>query len=167
MGALMTDEADARREIAKLDYAAQSAEAAERVKHQVMLVDRGLQGLLFINGGALVALFSLIGSSAHLQLKLDFVWAAFAMFAAGLVFSLVSNFAAFLSQGFFHAASQYTAWEAQRFIFGLDAAYADNVARSYQRGRIAELSGVVAALAALIAFIVGCGLALAGVLPRT
>jgi hypothetical protein len=160
------DELEARREIARLDYAAQTAEAAERVKHQILLVDRGLQGMLLINGGALVALFTLIGSNAHLRLVPLFVWSSFGAFAAGILLSLLANLGAFISQGQYHATAQFTAWEAQRVMQDLPSGYADQAASAYRFGRQAEIAGIVAALLALVAFVAGCGLALAGVLPK-
>ena len=160
----MADADDAaRRAIAALDHQFYASEAAERLKHQVALVERGLQSLMLVNGGALVALFALIGSSARLAIHPRYLWAAFAFFALGLVFTMLAHLGAFLSQGFYAQATMVQLWDAQREMHGL--APTRDPAGPHRKGRHAELGGIVAALLALRGFVIGCGLAFVGVLP--
>jgi len=165
-GSTMTDGPTGNRAFARLDYETQTADAAERLKHQVLFANRAIQGLLLINGGALIALFWLIGSNSHLRLALNFVWWSFSAFAIGAVLALLASLASYFSQGYYHCTALYQAWDAQQIMCGLSSSRADATKMAFQRGRLAEIAGVAAALFSLIAFMLGCGLALGGVLPR-
>ena len=162
----MPDQPDPEREMARLDHEAMTAEATERLKHQVGFVDRGLQGLTLINGGALVALIAMLGGNAHLRITARSLWGAFGMFALGLTLALLANFAAYLSQGFYYQVTQFEAWDAQRRMHGLAAERRAAVVKAHRRGQHAEFGGVAAALLSLFVFILGCALALSGVAPR-
>ncbi|WP_010186020.1 hypothetical protein [Sphingomonas sp. PAMC 26605] len=150
---------------ARLDYEAAIADASERVKYQVALVDRGLQSLMLINGGALVALFTLLGSKAPPHFDARLLWYAFGFFALGLAMTLLANLSAFLSQAAFYAVSMMEAWDAQRAIGGLAAERTTDMHRAHRGGLHAQYAGVATAALALFAFVLGCGLAFAGVLP--
>ena len=151
--------------IAALDYAAYSAEASDRVKHEILLVDRGIQGLMITNGGALVALFTLLGSKAQFHVIPTYLWSAFASFAFGIALAMLANLAAFLSQGFYYQASQFQAWDAQRAMHGQAATRIGQTKAIFKSGQSAECGGIAAAIVALLSFIIGCGFALIGVLP--
>ena len=154
---------DAEREMARADYIAQIAEAAQFQQRQLTLVDRGLQSLMLINGGALIALFTLLGSKAQLHVDHRLLWASFTLFAAGLAATVVSNFAAFFAQGFYYQSTQHQAWNAQKRVHALPEAH--DVQTPYKRGDIAEVVGIGAAIVALAGFIAGCAFAFAGVVP--
>lgn len=149
--------------IARLDYDAGRAEAAERIKHQIDLAAKGLSGLTLINGGALVALFTLIGSKPEIAISMHFLWAAFACFAAGLASTIVAYFGAFVSQGQYYEVAETKSWNDQRIMFGLTAIV--DPAPSLRRGLFAERLGVGSAVLALVLFIAGSGFALVGVAP--
>lgn len=159
----MTD--DDHAVVARLDYDAAIADAAERVKYQVALVDRGLQGLMLINGGALVALFTLLGSKAPVHLDARLLWCAFGFFALGLALTLLANLAAFLSQGAFYTVSIMEAWDAQNALSGVAAQRSDAIQAAHRTGLHAQYAGIAVATLALFAFCLGCALAFAGVLP--
>lgn len=71
-----------------------------------------------------------------------------------------------LSNSITSAGGIYQAWDAQQIMCGLSSSRADATKMAFQRGRLAEIAGVAAALFSLIAFMLGYGLALGGVLPR-
>lgn len=161
----MSDDHEPRRRIAELDYASQTAEAAERLKFQISLVDRGIQSLMLINGGALVALFTLLGSKAPIHLDTRLLWLAFAAFAGGLALTLLANLGAFVSQWQYYVTCQYAAWDAQKIMVSAPSTYDTAIVRAASIGFVAQMAGTVSAVLALVAFVVGCGLAFAGVLP--
>ncbi|MGK2287295.1 hypothetical protein [Pedomonas sp. V897] len=149
---------------ARLNYEALSADASKRIDYQVGYAEQGLKGLMLVNGGAIVALFTFIGNEAPVALDTVKVWWAFRCFSAGIVFTLSAYFAAFFSQGQYYLSSQYEAWNwGQKMLTGVDGNYKHK--RPFRIGKWCEVLGAVAALAALVAFIAGASFALKGVLP--
>ncbi|WP_174286627.1 hypothetical protein [Sphingomonas bacterium] len=159
----MADANDAARAIARLDYEALTAEAAQFQQRQLALVDRALQSLMLINGGALVALFTLIGSKASLHVHTQTLWDSFVLFAAGMCCTLLANFAAFFAQGLYYQSSQFQAWNAQQRAH--DVPETHDFKSPHRAGDRSEIIGIFAAFAALAAFITGCAFAFAGVVP--
>jgi hypothetical protein len=155
-----------KREIARLDYDIYLTEAADRLKFQVEFVQAGLRSLMLINGGAIVALFTLIGNSAAAtQVAVDQgkLWCAFVAFVAGLLFTLLTTFAAFFSQVFYAESTVRQAWSSQREMLG---GVGDNEhVKPFRKGKCAEILGIACFSAALACFAIGAGFALAGVLP--
>lgn len=153
---------DAAKTIAELEHPALAAEANERLKHQITLVDRGVQSLMLVNGGAMIALFSLLGKTG-VAIRPDWLWLAFGFFAAGLVCTLAATMAAFLSQQKFYLATVHQLWDTHRVIAG-EPKVADTKGLM-KRGNSAMTAGIVAACFALLNFCIGCGFAFAGVIP--
>jgi len=155
-----------RRDTRLRNYQAETTEALERLKFTVALVQSGIQGLTLINGGALVALFALVGAvSDRSAVKLDpsMLWLAFAAFAGGLALTMLANLGAFLSQNAFYVVATWQAWNYQDLIEGKTPSR--DVAATHRRGEQAQYAGTAAAVFALVAFVIGCGFALRGVMP--
>uniref|UniRef100_UPI0035CC6ADB hypothetical protein n=1 Tax=uncultured Sphingomonas sp. TaxID=158754 RepID=UPI0035CC6ADB len=160
----MSDVEEQRRATAALDYAAYTAEASERVRFQISLVERGIQSLMYMNGGALVALFTLLGSKAKIFPRLDQLWVAFGFFVCGLAMVAITNYCAFISQIYFAQVTQKQAWDAQRIMAGQPTI--EQIDKPYRIGVRAQTVGMVAALLSLATFVAGCGFAFLGALPR-
>lgn len=148
-------------------YDAQTAEAAERLKFAIGIVDNGTRSLMLINGGALIALFTFIGNARKVQVGLtlspQLLWFAFVAFSVGLVLTMLAMLGAFLSQNAFYAAAQAIAWNAQDEMAGRPAR--QDTERDVRAGQHAQYAAVGAAVLSIVAFVGGCAFALAGVLP--
>lgn len=154
-----------KRETARLDHEALQKDAELRLGYQVEFSHNALKALTLANGGAIVALFTLLGNVDNARLAVDagLIWWAFAAFTSGLVCTFVASFGAFFSQSFYMLSSQQEAWEKQAEMLGAESKY-DHLAE-YQKGEKAEFVGIVAAILSLILFAFGGGFALASVLP--
>ncbi|HEY0148678.1 MAG TPA: hypothetical protein VGB70_06700 [Allosphingosinicella sp.] len=152
---------DQKSEIARLDYEALKAETSERMKIQADLAHSALRGLMLVNGGAIVALFTFIGNS-NASFDRSLIWWAFGFFATGLILTLAANISGFLAQTHFFLQTNLQSWNAQLEMLGGEAKY-EHIP-FYKRGMIYQRGGVASAVCALVAFIVGCGFALGGVL---
>lgn len=142
-------------------YEAQNAEAAERLKFSISLAQSGLQALTLINGGALVALFTLVGSATGLKFDLSSLWWAFSMFATGLVLNVLAFLGAHLSQDRYYEMAQCLAWDAQDALTGLTSSR--DPMQSHRLGLLAQRCAIIAAILSLAAFITGSGFALSAV----
>ncbi len=165
----LSDENFAR--IATEDHAAARAEAAERLKFQMSIADAAMKALMLANGGAMVALFTFIGnlmakaSAAKLPFSTQSLWVAFACFVGGLVAALLCHIAAFVSQDRFYNQSVREAWRTQEAaVRSVRTSISKVEMRIYRQGTTAYLVGIGLAVVSLVAFAVGCGFALAGVL---
>jgi hypothetical protein len=161
----MTPEENQKCSEARLDYENLMADAAERVKFQAEFAHAIFRGLMLVNGGAIVALFTFIGNSTR-SFDPSKIWWAFGLFVVGLVCTLVAMIAAFFSQSFYMKSSLYQAWTNQRVMLSMphvDGGKHDHVAE-YRRGERAEFGAVVFVGLALAAFFVGSGFALSAVL---
>ena len=152
--------------IVERDLAAAITEGQERIRIQAVLAQKLLAALLLANGGALIALFTFIGNSA-VVIRAGLLWAGFGAFVLGLVLALAAFVLAFLSQDRFYLTCHH---EAERHRASLRAGIVqeDN---SAEREAIAQglrfyAVGVAIAVGSIVAFALGSGLALAGVLPR-
>ncbi|ASY44979.1 hypothetical protein CJD35_11415 [Sphingobium xenophagum] len=146
------------------ECASQEAEATARLSYSIGFAQSGLQALTLINGGALVALFSFVGSSSAVTFDLAALWWAFGIFAAGLVFNICAYLGAHLSQDRFYIVAQYLAWNAQDAMADKDASH--DPMPPYKAGSIAQMAAMLCAILALAAFIAGCGFALSGVASK-
>lgn len=152
------------------ELAAARADAAERVRQQHSLSEKGLGSLLIANGGALIGLFTFVGNAvgkeAAISFDLTLIWASFWAFSAGVALTLSAYLLAFLSQDRFYFQSMH---EAERWQRSLAAGVADQDVDAERRANSLGMKfyngGIVCAAIAIFAFMIGCGLALAGVLP--
>lgn len=152
------------------DLAASRADAAERVRNQQSFAEKGLGALTVANGGALIGLFTFIGNAVgkHTAIRFDLshLWLAFGAFCVGVALTLIAYLLAFWSQVHFYRQAMHEVERFHRSLAFPDRAVdqtAENKANS--SGQKAYGVAFFAALLALAAFVAGCGLALAGVLP--
>lgn len=155
---------DLNRENARLNYEAMTADAMKRIEYQVAFAENALKGLMLVNGGAIVALFTFIGNTGSLAPDTNKLWWAFGSFAGGLVFTLIAYFGACLSQGYFYQTSQAEAWNFQSRMVEGRWGTNDHIG-PFNRGLRAEAAGTVSAALALLAFLAGAIFALLGVMP--
>ena len=129
----------------------------------------GLRSLVLLNGGAVVSLFTLLGHFDQLEIAGTQLWIAFASFAAGLVASLGTILAGFLSSN----GSWLAEAAAADFIYyssvgDMPSAERDRMRMVEGNSRSARL-WVFAALAgasSIVLFAIGSGLALSAVQLR-
>jgi hypothetical protein len=150
--------------------ASEGAEAAARLGYSIAFAQAGLQALTLINGGALVALFTFVGSAAAVKFDLTALWWTFAFFATGLVCNILAYLAAHLAQDCYHVVAPYLAWNAESYALA-DPGAADRVPLHdpipvHKRGAVAQMAAMLSAVISLGAFIGGCGFALSGVVAR-
>ncbi|WP_179045700.1 hypothetical protein [Sphingobium lactosutens] len=152
------------------DLGASRADAAERVRQQHSLSEKGLGALMVANGGALIGLFTFVGNATgkagSLHFNLPMIWAAFWLFCVGIGMTLASYLMAFLSQDRFYFQSMHEVERLRRTLA------ADIVDRDTAKEELANQQGmnfykcaIICAGIAIVSFMIGCGLALGGVLP--
>lgn len=150
-------------EEARLNYERLSADVIERMRIQTELAQGVLRGLTLGNGGAMIALFTFIGNGGPaLHIDQRMIWWAFVAFAVGLTATFIAAMGAYFSQSFYLVSSVYESYTKQAEMLGRTSDY-DHMT-PYERGSIAEWTGVSAAFVALAGFVAGCVCALAGVL---
>ena len=150
-------------EEAKLNYERSTAEMVERMKIQTEFAHSVLRGLTLGNGGAIIALFTFIGNSNRsLPFEQQSIWCAFAIFIGGLTATFISAIGGYFSQSFYLVSTTYEAWSSQAEMLGNEQRW-DHI-KPYNRGTIAEYTGVAAAFIGLACFAVGSCFALSGVL---
>lgn len=150
--------------------ASEGAEAAARLGYSIAFAQTGLQALTLINGGALVALFTFVGSAAAVKFDLTALCWAFAFFASGLVCNILAYLGAYVAQDCYHVVAQYLAWNAESHaladIGGADRGALHDPLPLHRRGFVAQMAAMLSAVISLGAFIGGCGFALSGVVVR-
>lgn len=158
--------------IAENDLAAARADAGERVKAQLTIADAAIKALMLANGGAMIALFTFIGnlvakSPAALPFNTGRLWIAFACFVVGLTAALFCYVCAFLSQDRFYNQSMVEVWRQQpAWQLGIPSIVDPREQNLNSQGMRAYGIGLLLAGAGIIAFMVGCGFALSGVLTK-
>lgn len=163
----MSDQ-DMNRRLAQQDHDAARADAAERVRQQLVIADAGMKALLWANGGALVALFTFIGNASgkgKLSLNPGYLWLAFSIFVIGLLSALLTHAFAFLSQDRFYHQSMHELWRAQDdIVSGTRATLRHEELEAADKGQVFYATAFAFAVLSIILFAIGCGFALAGVL---
>ena len=117
-----------------------------------------LRGLTLINGGAVVALFTLLGQP-RVSAGSSAISLAFGLFATGLAFTLVASMASFFAQNSRLRSVEIRMQEALRAI--QDGR--PNRGDTRSRGTIPEKAGVAAAILSLIMFLTGAWMALTSI----
>ncbi len=153
------------RERARLEYEARSAEVKLRIENQVKKLEALFKNLTLINGGAIIALFTLLGNLEKSKLALDtsLLWWAFAAFSGGLIFTTVASGMSFQAQYHLSIRAKRQAWNEQAAMFGLDAEH--DALSPFERGKRYMAAMWVASLMAMVAFVVGAASAMGAVLP--
>ncbi|CAD7336088.1 hypothetical protein FIM10_04115 [Sphingomonadales bacterium 56] len=148
------------------------ADAEQRVRFQASFAEKMLNALMVANGGAIVGLFTFIGNlvgkkGSPIVFSVTPLWVAFALFVLGLGLTLAAHLFAFLSQQMFYYQAIA---EAERFERGLmtdepEADRSKEEAHNRSGGRH-YMTGLGLAFFSILFFVVGCGSALFGLLPR-
>lgn len=148
---------DLRRAL-ELEHAAAKEEALERFRSQQGLAEAAFRTLVFANGGAIVALFTLIGSNASIARTADspVLWGAFASFAAGLAVTVAALICGYFMQVNYANATVSQMWNKSLEIAGQRAQ--NDPDREIARGSKWELAAIILTVAGLAAFIGGSAL---------
>lgn len=145
-------EEDAKREAARQEYEAQTAETHARIQYQIDYSKTLLNGLMLGNGGAILALLTFIGNTGS-KVAPSAMQCAFGFYATGLAFVFIAYIGAFFSQYFFYNGAQAMAWNAQAEALGSEPRY--DILTDQKRGTISMGVGVVFCFLSLISFICG------------
>jgi hypothetical protein len=151
---------DVERTMAAQDYADFKEQVVGHQRMQAEFAQAALRGLTLINGGAIVALFTLLGS-ASTSANPDAIKGAFAFFSGGLLFALLSTMSAFFAQSFHFQAATAQMWNAQERAHGVEGSR--DAQTPHRRGSVAEWFGIGAAFASLSLFIGGAYQALVSI----
>lgn len=140
-------------------YDDELADSARRIEYATNFAQSGLNTLTLINGGAVIALFTLVGGEAKLSFQIGTLWMAFAAFAAGLTANTVAYVCAYLSQNFYYMVSYENADRARAKAFKRVLPEC-GVRENHRRGELTQNLAIGAAVLALASFISGCAFAL-------
>lgn len=162
---------EAERAEIEFDLGVAREDVGERVRNQMHFADKGLAAMVLANGGALVALFTFIGNTvgkadAPLHFTTPLLWCAFAAFALGITLSLAAHIFAFSSQYQYYYQAANEMWRLQRSLRQGHRDRDNTVEMKHnERGNRHFGRGMICIVVALVCFISGSALALAGVLP--
>ncbi len=146
-----------KRKYAEDDFKVYFDDAHARLGHAISLGQGTVRSLFLVNGGALIALLTLVGNTGveveHRALFFAFIW-----FGAGLFLTLVASLTFALSQMFFMQSSNTEGWKAQAAKHGHE--YSENGDLDDRRGDTFLASTIVLALFSIVFFIIGSFVAL-------
>lgn len=145
------------REIAKEDFSIYFDDAKERLGHAISLGQSALRSLFLVNGGAILALLTLVGNSGAIVERRALFW-AFIWFGAGMMATLISSILFALSQMFFMQSSNEEGWKAQATYHG--TSYPKDGTRDDQIGDVTISATIILAILALVLFLCGSFVAL-------
>jgi|GEM_PF-1875180 len=148
---------DDRKQIAALDAQFFREDAMRRVESLSQFAQSAWKGLMIVNGGAIVALFTLIGGG-HAEPDPAKLWWAFGAFVLGLGGTLGSNIAAYLCQSAYLRLSASSAWNAQEIMH--DGSPRWDEEKEHRSGSIWEVVSLAGAGLGLGCFLLGAWLAL-------
>ncbi|MEN8860977.1 hypothetical protein [Qipengyuania flava] len=147
------------RAIALEDYRAYVEEGSQRLGFQVDYSQAGLRNLQLVNGGAVIALLTIVGNTS-VDFDYRSLWWAFFWFGSGLALSLLAYFGAFFSQHFFMQQTFTQAWDAQARARGIVCS--TDQMKSFRHGNIAFGLAIIFAIVSLTCFVTGSFVALEG-----
>jgi len=147
--------------IVKLTHAYQDAQ--QRMEHVSNLATLWLRSMIFLGGGSIVSLFTLLGNVKGLTINHYGLWIAFASMAASLCATMLATLFWFLSQDHYRTADYQWAENIYKDVTGRDDHFDLNVAD--QAGDRWYIPALIAAASALVLFIVGSTAALVAVRP--
>lgn len=163
---------EAQRHEIEGDLAAARAESVDRIRHQMTLAEKSLSALMVANGGALIGMFTFIGNVAakspdSMMFNVGLIWGGFSAFCVGVALALIAHLGAFLSQDRFYQVSMLEVWRHQRSLLN-DVEHLDRAdeLRFHAQGGMIYYGSLVLSILSILAFMIGCGFSLAGVLPR-
>lgn len=145
------------REIAKEDFSVYFEDAKERLGHAISLGQSALRSLFLVNGGAILAMLTLVGNSNAVVEERALFW-AFIWFGSGLISTLASSVLFAISQMFYMQSSNEEGWKAQAIYHATP--YANDGTRDDRIGDLTMKGTIMLALLALILFLIGSFVAL-------
>lgn len=140
------------------DIESETAESMERLRTAADLAKSGLHTLTIVNGGALVALFTLIGTG-RLPFATGPLWASFGAFVLGIAASLVAFLAGHASQNQFYLVSAHRAHNLAAQLAGRTPVAEETLHLTSGNRYLA--GAVISAATSIVMFVIGAGLALA------
>lgn len=140
------------------DIESETAESMERLRLAADLAKSGLHTLTIVNGGALVALFTLIGTG-KMPFATGLLWAAFIAFVLGIAASLVAFLAGHASQNQFYIVSAHRAHNLAAELAGRTPSSDVNGPMTF--GNKCLKAAVASSAISIMLFVIGSGLALA------
>jgi hypothetical protein len=151
--------------VLELEHSSFKEEALERLRIQASLAQSCFRMLVIANGGAIVAIFTLIGSNARIAASAltASLWIAFGCFAAGLAFTIGAIVSGYFMQYHYTNVTAYQMWNKEREMLGQPPAH--EVDPTMKAGGRWEIVAVVCTVLGLVGFIVGsafCFLAFLG-----
>lgn len=146
------------KKVLELEHAGFRQESFERLRMQESLAQACFRSLVLVNGGAIIALFTLIGSNAAIarQAPGPTLWLAFAAFAAGLAATVFGNAAGFAMQVHYATMTERQMWNKELELAGRPPAY--DVERSLYSGDWWQKAAVASVALALAFFGIGAAL---------
>jgi hypothetical protein len=151
-----------------IDKESARIEIIERLKFQVSFAETMFRSLMLVNGGAIVGLFTFIGNldqkNAAFGLSPHSLWTAFTLFCCGLATALVSIAGAYFSQQFYYEVTHEELLMCQRYEATGEIG-PDERGKAHSRGGFAQIIGVSGAVASMLCFMMGAGVALSAVIP--
>jgi hypothetical protein len=148
----MTPEAQ---KMLELEHGAFREEALERLRIQENLAQACFRALVLVNGGAIIALFTLIGSNAELARSAPgpSLWIAFAAFAFGLATTVGAIIAGYFMQFNYAVATTYQMWNKGFEIVSAEPPY--NIQQPFNLGKRWEWAAIALVGLSLVSFVVG------------
>ena len=144
--------------VLELQHASFTEEARDRLKMQESLAEAAFRSLVLVNGGAIIALFTLIGSNAEVakQVPGPSLWFALAAFGAGLAATILSNIAGFVMQIHYATMTERQMWNKELELAG--QAPVHDVATCLSAGDRWEKIALGSVVCGLVFFIAGSAL---------
>jgi len=155
---------DDDRTIAALDRDFFQSSAMIRLESISNFAQSTWKGLMIVNGGAIVALFTLLGNTTVIVERTG-LWWAFLLFSFGLAATLFSNLTAYVTQSAYWQQDMGGAWNAQELMHGRAPKWEKDVRRSASLGQFFEWVALISAVLSLLAFLGGSWCALQAVTP--
>lgn len=148
------------------DYETYKAEEAQRLGFQHDFAQAALKSAVFVNGGAIVSLFTFLGDEAVVEHPHMLFW-SFGCFAVALGFALAAYFGAFFSQANYMNMVAYRSAASRNAMVGLpnEEGHDENEKNSERRGDSAMKLAIATSVLSLAGFAGGSFCALLGIVP--
>lgn len=139
-------------------------EVLERLRIQAAIAQLAFRMLVLANGGAIVALFTLMGSGSPIANRAPNVmlWLGFGLFASGLVFTIGALVCGFFMQLNFTNATLSQMWNKEHELLGVSPQ--NDVNTEMRRGSRWEVAAVALTVLGLVGFVGGAAFCFAAFL---
>lgn len=145
-------------EYEKIRLAQWYEDARGRIKTVSDLALLWLRSMVLLSGGAIVALFTLIGRTGGVELSPLALWWSFALFALALVLTMVALFVGWMGQDHYYDAEFRSAERQYHHLVGRP--YAEEVQASWDKGSRTSIAAIIIAIAAMTSLAGGAATAL-------